>query len=76
MRKSGAAGWSCAKRRTTSSEYVMPVGFAYFGTHQMPLTEGSPSTRRWTMSMSGPSSSMGMGTFLMPRCAVTLKWRS
>ena len=37
-RKCAAARFgSCAMRAMTASEYTQPVGFEYFGTHQMPL---------------------------------------
>ncbi len=54
----------------------MPVGFEYFGTHQMPLMEASSATRRSTSSMSGPCSSMGTGIIRMPNASQMVKWRS
>ena len=76
IRKSGAAVGIVASRRTVSSEYTMPVGLEYFGTHQMPLTAGSAATSRSTSSMSGPSSVIGTGTSSMPRRSHTPKCRS
>jgi len=67
IRKSGAAVGIEASRRTVSSEYTAPVGFEYFGTHQMPLIDGSSATSRSTVSISGPSSVIGTGTSWMPR---------
>ena len=75
MQKSGAAGFSFAKRRTVSSEYVTPVGFEYFGTFQIPFTAGS-FTYSSTASMSGPSAYIGTSISSIPKCSVTPKWRS
>lgn len=47
-RKSGAAGLRLARRRMVSSEYTIPVGFEYFGTHQIPLISASAATSRST----------------------------
>ena len=76
MRKSSAAHSMAARRRTVSSEYVVPPGFEYFGTHQMPFTEASEAAMRSTSSMSGPSSVIGTGIISMPNSSVTPKWRS
>ena len=65
-----------ARRRTTSSEYVTPSGFEYFGTHQMPFTDASEAAMRSTSSMSGPSSVIGTGIISMPSSSVMAKWRS
>ena len=58
----------------------MPLGFAYFGTHQIPLMEGSSATSRSTSSMAGPrlgpSVTSGTGSISMPKASVMLKWRS
>ena len=58
--KSLAAGFNAAKRLTVSSEYVMPSGFEYLGTHQIPLTVESFSTYFSTISISGPFSVIGI----------------
>ena len=57
--KSSAAGFNDASLFITSSEYIIPVGFAYFGTHQIPFTSGS-LTASSTASISGPSEFKGM----------------
>ena len=66
MRKSGAAGRSAAKRRTVSSEYVIPSGFENFGTHHMPLTDASDETSRSTSSISGPAGVIFTGIIFIP----------
>ena len=60
-----------ASLRTTSSEYTTPSGFEYFGTHQMPLIDGSSATSRSTSSMSGPSAVIGTVTRSIPRRSQT-----
>ena len=67
---------SRARRRTVSSENVCPVGFWYFGTHQIPLMDGSPATSRSTSSMSGPLSSMRTFSISKPSDSVIVKCRS
>ena len=73
MRKSSAAGFNAAKRRTVSSEYVIPCGFEYLGTHHMPFTAASSAARRSTMSISGPSARIGTGIISMPKYSVIEK---
>ena len=73
MRKSFAAGLSLAKRRTVSSEYVMPWGLEYFGTHQIALMESSLLTKSSTISISGPVGSMGILIISIPKYSVMVK---
>ena len=71
--KSSAAGFNVAKRLTTSSEYTIPVGLEYFGTHQIPFTAGSLFTYCSTRSISGPSSNKGILIISIPKNSVILK---
>ena len=73
IRKSSAAGFKLAKRFTVSSEYEIPVGLEYFGTHQIPLTAGSLLTYFSTKSMSGPSWPSGILIISIPNNSVILK---
>ncbi len=75
IRKSGAAVSMAASRRTVSGGEQTPVGVLYFGTHQMPLTRSS-ATSRSTSSRSGPSAVIGTGIMSMPSFSHSAKCRS
>jgi len=62
-----------ARRFTTSSEYVVPVGLAYIGTHHIPFIVSSSATSFSTISMSGPFLSIGMFTSSKPIFSVIRK---
>ena len=77
MRKFGPASLPRrARRLTAASEKVWPVGFWYFGTHQMPLISGSLAASRSTSSMSGPSASIRTLIISKPSDSVMVKCRS
>ena len=55
IRKSSAAGFNAAKRCTVTSEYVIPCGLEYFGTHQIPFNGRHHYLHIFlTRSISGP----------------------
>ena len=71
--KSSAAGFKLAKARTVSSEYVMPCGLEYFGTHQIPLMDLSFSTYSFTTTISGPSCVISTLIISIPNNSVIAK---
>ena len=76
IRKSGAAAGIAASRRTVSSEYTVPSGLLYFGTHQMPFTAGSAAASRSQASRSGPDGVIGTLIIPMPNRCSSAKCRS
>ena len=55
---------------------MVPSGLEYFGTHQIPLIDGSLETSFSTISISGPSLCIGIFIISIPKYSVIAKCRS